>query len=366
MSSPTLKANVAPALEPLLADFRDTATQRIDAWLAEREQRALAESNQDVLELTSRLREFVGRGGKRLRPALVSFGYRATGGEDEEAILPLALSTELLQAYLLMHDDIMDDAEVRRGKPTAHRAFEQDHRDRGWPGDAARHGESVAILLGDLAHAYAVELFLEGSRPFAVPELGRTFAAMCQEVVLGQYLEMTAPFRGALDRDALLQILRLKSGRYSVERPLELGVLAAGASPENRQGLARYGRVLGEAFQLRDDLLGVFGSSETVGKSVDSDIAEGKHTVLIQQTLERTAGPERQVVLEALGDPEVTAETLDRVRAVVASSGAKLAVEMMVAERLDIAREALVALTLEAQGRAFLEALVDFLGDRDY
>lgn len=351
-----------------LDDFRALFEPEMTRWLARKESEAVQEARQAV-ELTGHLREFVARGGKRLRPALVYFAYKACGGEDRSAVMPLAMSTELLHTYLLIHDDIMDSAAVRRGEPTAHVLFERDHREREWPGSAERHGESVAILLGDLAHSYAVELMLEAQERHGRPGVARCFATMCQEVVVGQYLEMTAAPRTNWTKADLLKVLRLKSGRYSVERPIELGALAApaeGNGDDTPERLREYGEALGEAFQLKDDLLGVFGLSDTVGKSVDSDIAEGKFTVLVQQTLERSDESGRERLRSALGNREVTAKELAEVRATVESSGARAEVEAMIDRRLHRASEAVRSLTLASEERAFFHGLIEFLRDREH
>lgn len=345
--------------------FRSSFEPELLGWLDRKASGALAPEAESS-ELTSRLREFVARGGKRLRPALVSFAYRGCGGLDDGAILPVAMSTELLHTYLLIHDDIIDDAPVRRGRPSVHRLFEQDHQARAWPGSSERHGESAAILLGDLAHSYAVELFMEGRSRLGVDALSECFTAMCQEVVLGQYLEMTVPFRANATKEGLLEVLRLKSGRYSVERPIALGALAAKAPIAAQARLKEYGEALGEAFQLKDDLLGVFGASDTVGKSVDSDIAEGKLTVLVQQALERAAGSQSTLLRAALGNREATQEELSQAREVVAASGARSEVERMIETRLERAGEALEGIELTGEASSFFAGLIAFLRDREH
>ncbi|MFQ5527294.1 MAG: polyprenyl synthetase family protein [Thermoanaerobaculia bacterium] len=348
-----------------LKSFQELFEPELLAWLDHKKACTLAEAA-DLGELTGSLREFIERGGKRLRPALVYFAYRACGGEEQKAVLPLAMSTELLHTYLLIHDDIMDSAALRRGRPTAHLLFETDHRRRRWRGSSERHGESVAILLGDLAHSYAVELLFEAESRLGQARLAPCFVAMCQEVVLGQYLEMTAPFRDGWRKDDLLKVLRLKSGRYSVERPIELGALAARAPDATFQGLKTYGRALGEAFQLKDDLLGVFGASDTVGKSVDSDIAEGKFTVLVQQALEKSDESGRALLGSALGNRAVTDAELDEVRRIVEGSGAKAEVEQMIARRLERAANSIAGLELSVEAETFFRGLIDFLRDREH
>lgn len=361
------RSSHGPRLEKTLSleEFQVLLSERLLDWLAARESTWLAE-NPAVGELTSRLSEFVGRGGKRLRPALVFFAFRGVGGRDEVAALDLGMATEMLHTYLLIHDDIMDRAEVRRGQPTAHLLFGQDHLARGWRGDSARHGEAVAILLGDLAHSYALDLFLAANAALGNETLPRIFMEMSQEVVCGQYLEMTAPFRPEWTTDDLLSVLRLKSGRYSVERPIELGATAGGASVATLESLNVYGESLGEAFQLKDDLLGIFGASDAVGKSVDSDIAEGKITVLVRQTLDSCGPQEKDLVLEALGNADASSQTLAKVREIVETSGARAHVETMIERRLEKASLALSTLDLESDAAEFFEQLIHFSRDRDH
>ncbi len=365
-----LKSSVAAAVSAVsesgsLTRFREWIEPQLLGWLDHKAKEFVGPAA-EAAELTSRLREFVDRGGKRLRPALVFFAYRGCGGEDQEAILPLAMSTELLHTYLLIHDDIMDGAAVRRGGPTAHRLFAADHRDQRWAGSSERHGESVAILLGDLAHSYAVELFLEARSRFAARPLSDCFTAMCQEVVLGQYLEMTAPHRENPSKEELLEVLRLKSGRYSVERPIALGALAAGARDQVLERLTAYGEALGEAFQLKDDLLGVFGVSDTVGKSVDSDIAEGKLTVLVQQALERSDDRGRALLRATLGNRTANDDELRQARAVVVASGARAEVERMIESRLERAARALDGVELTSDAATFFVGLITFLREREH
>lgn len=300
-------------------------------------------------------------GGKRLRPALVHHAFLACGGRNPAEAEPLALATELLHTYLLIHDDIMDHADTRRGLPTVHAAFSARHRQAGFRGDGADYGRSMAILAGDLAASYAFELAAETQAP---PERKRaleaTFAAMAQEVVLGQYLEIRASVAGPPSEDELLRVLRLKSGRYSVERPIELGALLAAAGPEQRAALAIYGRVVGEAFQLKDDLLGVFGEAAATGKSVSGDLAEGKHTFLVHFALRAAALHERAFLGSALGNPALGPDEAAEIRRIFVRSGAVGEVEGMIGSRLAEAREALAAAAFVPAGGEFLAGLIDY------
>ncbi len=365
----------------LLGAFRARFEAELAGWLAAR-RRALAAVQPDAAGLADAVAELATASGKRLRPALVWFGFRASGGSDDGAVLPAAMATELLHAYLLIHDDIMDHAELRRGKPAAHARFRALHRERAWPGDAADFGRSAAILAGDLAHTWAVELFADGRRRAPAEragELDRCFSAMCEEVIGGQYLEMLLALRREATEAELEEVLRMKSGRYTVERPLQLGAALAAAPPATRTALAAYGRAVGEAFQLQDDVLGLFGDEGTVGKPVGGDLAEGKFTFLVYHALRLAGEADAKRVRAALGRADLPAGELEAVRGLVRACGALDRVRAMIEDRLGAARAALAGLAglvpasvdvhpaaeeAAAEGTEFLSGLVEALWER--
>ena len=372
----------------LLDDFRRRLDRDLHAWIAERkaETRAIAP---DALALADQVAGLLGSGGKRLRPALVHFGFRAASGDGAEAgelpeaLAPLAMSTELLHTYLLIHDDIMDHADSRRGLPSAHAWFRERHRNYGWhrsggTDSAADYGTAMGILAGDVAQTWAMELFSEATgalEPDRRRGLHRVFFSMCREVIDGQYLEMHLGYRhvegeGTAEdpappsREELLQVLRLKSGLYSVQRPLELGATLAGASRRTLESLGRYGRSLGEAFQLRDDLLGVFGDTREVGKPVGGDLEEGKHTLLIHEALVRAEQDDRRRLRSLLGKRGLDDAEVAQAREILRHCGALGAVEAIIARREEDAQSALEKLDLAQEGRIFLTGLVEYLGQR--
>jgi geranylgeranyl diphosphate synthase type I len=369
LSTAASKAHSVPDGFPaLLEGFRERLDRELHGWLEARRRAASEAGSPEMLDLIDGVGQLVGQGGKRVRPALVYHAYRACGGGADgpvgDQILPLALATELLHTYLLIHDDIMDHAEVRRGQPAAHVRFRNAHRQRGFHGDARDFGLSVAILLGDLAHTWAVEL--ASCAAVGRPELARCFAAMGEEVIGGQYLELLVAQRRSAREDELTRVLRLKSGRYTAERPVQLGAILAGAAPEVLDGLSRYGTAVGEAFQLQDDLLGMFGKAETVGKPVGDDLREGKFTFLIHHALAAATPGQREALAEALGDTDVTPDEVARVQRILEETGARARVETMIEERLLAARQALAALSgLRPEGRLFLEGLIDYLWERE-
>lgn len=356
----------AAGFDGQLTHFRSRLSSALAGWIEGK--RCEAAGQPEMLELVDGIAALAVDGGKRLRPALVYYTYLACGGRNPESALPLALSTELLHTYLLIHDDIMDHAELRRGQPAAHVRFERLHQDRGLHGDAADFGRTTAILLGDLAYSWSVELALAvATQSERGPQIGRCFAEMCREVIGGQYLEILVAQRRAATEEELERVLRLKSGCYTAERPIELGALLAGAPSGVAGALRRYGAAVGEAFQLQDDLLGTFGDTGDLGKANDSDLREGKYTFLIHHAL-TLAGPlDRAAIEAALGNPDLTEEGFAAAARAIAASGGRDRVQTMVETRLAAAQAALAGLGADAlseEGRSFLAGLVDYLRER--
>jgi len=352
------------SFERLLSDFRHRLESDLSEWLAAKERLATAETAA-AHEITGVLSRFVDRDGKRIRPALLYYAYQACRGQAEEKAMTMAMAVEMLHTYLLIHDDIMDHADTRRGEPAVHVLFSDLHRSRSWRGSPDPFGESVAILVGDLAQSYATELFSSVEvAPEVAEEFRSCYSTMCQEVIIGQYLEMTAANRPELGEDELLRVLQMKSGRYSVQRPVQLGALLARAPQAMRKDLTRYGAKIGEAFQLQDDLLGMFGDSATVGKPVGSDLIEGKFTVLIHHAVKNLSSSESRRLLAVLGNSDLASAEVTEIQGLIEASGARQRVEEMIETRMEGARLALEGLDLERGGAEFLSGIIDYLRGR--
>lgn len=356
---------MSTSFESAFEEYRSELNTDLERQLRAK-RREMKESAPESVRLVDVLSDLILSGGKRLRPALVHFGYRACGGDDPESLRPLEVATELLHTYLLVHDDIMDNADVRRGTPTAHVRFRDDHRRQGRPGDAEHYGTSLAILVGNLAHAQAHDRCMEACRK--APDeaaLRETFSTMEEEVIEGQLLEMEVARRQEAEPETLERVLQLKSGRYSVKRPLQLGALFADASEARLDALSRYGEAAGDAFQLEDDLLGMFGDPDTTGKPVGDDLREGKFTFLVYHTLQQSDADDRQVVTQALGDASLTDGEVQRVCDIMRRTGAVDRVHDMIDERLTRARDALSGSSFESDGEPFLHGFLDYLGERN-
>ncbi|MFB7129310.1 polyprenyl synthetase family protein [Kitasatospora sp. NPDC056273] len=322
------------------------------------------------------LRDFLLDGGKRLRPGFCYWGWRGAGGPAAgatgEAIANAAAALELLQASALVHDDLMDRSDTRRGLPSVHRRFEALHRDSGWRGDREQYGASAAVLLGDLLLIWCDELFLRsGLEPAAVLAAKPVFDLMRTEVMLGQYLDVLEPVAGdSTDEGALERaqtVLHYKSAKYTIERPLQVGALLAGAGPELVEAYGAFGLPLGEAFQLRDDLLGVFGDPAVTGKPAGDDLREGKRTLLVAHAMRGLPAADARHLDERLGAPDLAAPEVAELRGLVARSGAPELVERRIEELMRQSLAALEAAPLaDERARTVLLALAEAATVRKY
>jgi geranylgeranyl diphosphate synthase, type I len=329
------------APDPGAAQLRERVQHRLGTFLATRVQ-AVAELGPELAAPMTVLGDLT-VGGKLLRPAFCYWAHRAAGGPDGEEIVSAAGALELLHVSALLHDDVMDGSDRRRGRPSAHRQFAELHRDAGWSGSPENFGHNAAILLGDLVLAWSDELLRSCGLPAERVAAGMAvFEAMRTEVMAGQYLDLVA--QAAVDDDGLgraLRVLRFKTAKYSVERPLQLGATLAGGAPELVSALRAFGIPLGEAFQLRDDLLGVFGDPERTGKPAGDDLREGKRTVLVATALAAATEADRATLQRSLGDPDLGAEGVARLREILVRSGAVDEVEKLIERLTAQAHEAL-------------------------
>jgi geranylgeranyl diphosphate synthase, type I len=292
-------------------------------------------------EAIGALDAFVLSGGKRIRPTFAWWGWRGAGGSatatEADAVVRAISALELVQACALIHDDLMDDSATRRGRPTVHLEFAARHAAAGWRGQPDRFGAAAAVLLGDLALAWADDLLRGSGLPAdALRRAAEPWDAMRTEVLGGQYLDVLHQATGNRSAHAALQIDRYKTAAYTVERPLHLGAAIAGAAPELVDAYRRFGADIGVAFQLRDDVLGVFGDPEVTGKPAGDDLREGKRTLLLACATERAEatgnGSALAALEEVMGRADLTAVELDRVRGVLTELGAVRAVEQRITE----------------------------------
>jgi geranylgeranyl diphosphate synthase type I len=328
---------------------------RLDALLAAEEQRWGAMS-QDLIRPITEIRRLVMAGGKRLRPAFCHWGFVGAGGDPTDPrIVDAGAAFELMHAFALFHDDVMDDAASRRGAPTTHTVFAKDHAAAGWAGESRRFGEGVAILVGDLAFVYA-DLLLESAPPAA----WRIWNELRVELNIGQFLDVAGSVQRVRDVVSAERICRYKSGKYTIERPLHLGAVIADPDGHSAllDGMSGYGLPLGDAFQMRDDVMGAFGDEAVTGKPVGGDLREGKPTPLLARAV-AAASPAQMAILDRVGAPDLSQDEVTAIQQVIVETGALAELESHITElteravtslhRMDLDPQAVTELTLLAQ-----------------
>ena len=293
-------------------------------------------------------------GGKCLRSTFMYLGW-LSGATDSDEALYASASLELLHAFALLQDDVMDNSPSRRGRPAAHVQFGNWHRTRGLSGSTQRFGESAAILLGDLCLIWAEQMLRESGveqhrLQLALPR----YDAMRTELALGQLADLASDVRDLPSMAAVLDVARRKSGNYTVRRPLEIGAAMSGCSERTLTGLGHYGTAIGEAFQLRDDVLGVFGSEATTGKPSGGDLMERKATSVVIAAHQLADAPTRRQFAELMNISELDDTAIDRWRTLIVATGAVQWIEDMISDRVASARDALDELALDHSVRAAL------------
>jgi geranylgeranyl diphosphate synthase type I len=348
------------ALPPSLAGVAPAVEGRIGALLDEEEAR-WGKVDPELVPPLQALRRFVLDGGKRLRPAFCHWAFVGAGGDPgDRAVVDAGAALELLHAFALLHDDVMDGSRLRRGRTTVHVEFAARHVEAGWRGEARRFGEGVAILVGDLAFVYA-DLLMVGVPPVAT----EIFNELRVELNIGQCLDLVGTAEARRDRPMARRIARYKSGKYTVERPLHLGAALVGRLGDLADPLSAYGLPLGEAFQMRDDILGTFGDPGLTGKPVGEDLREGKPTPLLAIATDR-AGESGHGVLARVGEPDLDDDEVAAIQTLMIETGAREETERLID---GLAAEAVAALgraAITAEAREALLELADFVVSRDF
>ena len=344
-----------------LRPIADRVVQRLEQFLTP-ELARWAAFDPDLREPMAEIRRLVFSGGKRLRPAFCHWAFVGCGGDPDDPIVTDAgAAFELMHAFALFHDDVMDDADSRRGERTTHRLFAAQHVDGDWAGEARRFGEGMAILIGDLAFVYSDQL-MAGANPTA----WRIWNELRIELNVGQVLDMLGSVQGLRDVAQAERICRYKSGKYTIERPLHLG--AALAAPGQfdliSPRLSAYGLPLGDAFQMRDDVMGAFGDQRTTGKPVGGDLREGKPTPLLARAVAAATGAQRRV-LRAVGTPGLTDDEVGAIQQVIVDTGALADLEATIDRLTAEAVAALDGLELAGDARPQLIALAEFVSRRE-
>jgi geranylgeranyl diphosphate synthase type I len=325
----------------------------------------------DYAELTAALEEFVLRGGKRLRPAFAYWGWRAVTEPGADPVDPSKLrlfaALELLHACALVHDDVIDASATRRGLPTVHRLFADKHRRSNWHGSPEQFGVSAAILLGDLALVWADDIV--GATDLAADarqRVCRVWSAIRTEVLGGQYLDIVAESSGAESVASAMTVNIYKTASYTISRPLQFGAAAAADRPDVLAAFHEFGTNLGVAFQLRDDVLGVFGDPAVTGKPSGDDLRSGKRTVLLAEAVElaEKVDPVAAKLLRTSIGTELSDAQVKELCLVIEAVGALAAVEDRIDSLTRRSLEILSAAEIDVQAKIGLAELARLAANR--
>jgi geranylgeranyl diphosphate synthase type I len=319
-----------------------------------------------ALEIIDAVRDFTCGPGKRVRPILMRVAYEGFGGTERDSIVRASCALELMQTFFLLHDDIMDRSDLRRGRPTVHREYAARYRQR--VEDADHFGQAMAILAGNLAGQQAVLLLSQG--PFPSDRIARVlarYAEIALDVCYGQALDMLLPQKSLAETTEaeILRVAEYKTARYTTEGPLHLGAILAGADEQDLAHLSAYAVPVGIAFQMQDDLLGMFGDEMTIGKPADSDLLEGKRTLLVLNAWRRADPTQRAQLEHNLGNADATAAELGSMREIVESTGARIATVELMGQFVDAAKASLAQAPFTPGMAGFLSDLADYVARRD-
>jgi geranylgeranyl diphosphate synthase type I len=356
-------------IEEELKSFKARLDPLIEAYFAEVKKNGLKEDDL-VAEALDHAKEIVLAGGKRLRSAFMYYGYVGAGGAETEKMLKTSMSVELIHSFLLVHDDIIDRDDIRHGVPTLHRRYADLGKRLFGPVDTEHFGMSIAIIMGDMLYSFGNDIIFtsEFSKERIFQALSR-LQHIVSFTVIGQARDIYMEYKKEATEEEILAMYRNKTAKYTVEGPLHLGAILAGASDEHLAALTAYAIPLGIAFQIQDDILGIFGSEKRIGKPVGSDIQEGKITILVARALKNGTAYQKKRLKEILARGEALTEAeQEEFRTIITETGALEEVKALAQSYIVSGQEALRALQPQVVPEAyeFLAGIAQYMTHREY
>jgi geranylgeranyl diphosphate synthase type I len=348
-----------------LNDFQKKINKNLDSFFEIKKQK--------IKPIAPSLVEFVEnihglcKKGKRLRAAYIYFGYLAAGGEDKKMILDLCASIELIHSYFLIHDDIMDQDVLRRGMMTMHASYEQIHKKRYKKGDSAHFGQSVAIMGGDMANTFGYDILANSKLPDKIKvKVLNKINSLIIETIAGQFLDIKNEVSSIVKKHEISTVLEYKTAKYTIEGPLHIGAIAANKNvSKNLNIFTGYAIPLGIAFQIRDDILGIFGSEEKLGKPVGSDMRENKRTILIYKAFEQSDSAQKKILKNCLGSSKITKKQINDFCQVIIDTGSLDYAQKEAEKLLQKAINAIKDANLKKEGKDFMEEIAEYLVKRE-
>jgi geranylgeranyl diphosphate synthase type I len=348
-----------------LFDFKNKVDREIVIYF----NRAIKEAKKRDLVIAEALKyvkELTLAGGKRIRPALMYYGYLGVGGKEKEKMLKTAVSIELVHMFLLMHDDIIDRDFERHGKDTVNRKYEK-MGERLFPQKDPRHfGISMALIVGDMVAALGNQIIFEsGFDKNLIMKALSNLQSIVSYTVIGEVKDFYIEYRGKATEKEVLEMYEYKTAKYTIEGPLHLGMALGGSDEKILKGISAYSIPVGIAFQIQDDILGVFGDKKKLGKDVGSDIKEGKITLLVVRAREKGNKEQKKLLNSILGKVNLTGEDIRKFRNIIEETGALDYTRKLAAEYVDTGKRELEKLEIKKETKDFLEGLADYIIKRD-
>ena len=355
-----------------LKEHKEEVDKRLSKYFNEKLQHAVmqSESIEYVKELSEIIKEFNLRGGKRLRPSFIVEGYKCVGGTDIEAIYDASLAIETMEGFLLIHDDVMDQDDLRRGGKTVHKIYREWYKNKlGGPEEKAVHfGNNIAINAGDIVETFGPEIIANSSFPDELKiKAIKEYTKLSRYTGYGQVLDIIVgqlPLDNVTEQQ-VLTVHTFKTALYSVIGPLQIGAVLGGANQEQIDLMEKFGKPLGVAFQIQDDLLGMFGDEQKLGKAADSDIKEGKRTLLTLKAYQNGTQEQKEKIMKVLGNREATKEEIQELRNIVKETGSYDYSKEKAINLVKEAKEAINNSNFTQEGKNYLLGIADYLINRE-
>jgi geranylgeranyl diphosphate synthase type I len=348
-----------------LAEFKKKVDPQLDIYFS----RMIAENekkDKNIGDAIRCARDITMSGGKRARAAFMYFGYVAAGGSDLSEMLKTSISIELIHSFLLIHDDIIDQDELRHGVKTIHTVYEEFAKQHFKNKDAAHFGNSMAIIIGDMINSFGGQVLFESKfSPALVIKALHEMQKIISSTIIGQAEDIYIENRGYASEKEILQMYENKTAKYTLEGPLHLGAILAGADESILKALSAYSIPAGIAFQIQDDILGVFGQVKKTGKPVGSDVRQGKQTLLVAKALEKAGAKDKLTLQKCLGKMDLTEAELDEFRAIIKSTGSLAYAENLATELIAAAKHEITGANIDNVAKEFLFGIADYMLNRE-
>lgn len=353
-------------------DFKETLKdfkKRIDKEIVIYFDNAIREAKKRDLVIANAL-EYVKKltlaGGKRIRPALMYYSYLGSGGKEKERILKTAVSIELIHMFLLVHDDIIDRDVERHGKDSVNRRYEKIGEELFSGKDSKHFGTSMALIIGDMIAAFGNQIiFNSGFDEKLVMKALSQLQSIVSFTVIGQVKDFYIEYRGKATEKDILGMYEYKTAKYTIEGPLCLGAILGGMNEKYLSGISKYAIPIGIAFQIQDDILGIFGNEEKIGKEVGSDIEEGKITLLVVKARERANKNQRKILNGLLGKKDLSREDIEKFRKIIKETGALDYAKSLADSYIEKGKKELEKMGMQKETNDFLYGMADYMISRE-